>query len=288
MDLFAWLTLANGDETGFVRADAQAVAGRVQREPDGSSEPRAPRLRLRCWPQGTTTSDLREFQPPPPAPPPSLEIAVTGSRVARANLESASPVTVVMAEQLELGDLKLYRIPEPVTVAAKSQKQVALLRHERVPVDIVYRYRSWRGAVFATLITRNRREEGLGVPLPAGQVAFFQTSGGRRVLVGRGTLADRTVGEDVEIDIGASADVQTEIEEVERRQEEKAWILSYRLTVTNAKPRAVPFEAWIASPANQVAASSAKLITRDGAAIWRIRVPAKGRATLRYTLRQAR
>ncbi len=29
LDLFAWLTLANGDETSFVDADTQAVAGRL-------------------------------------------------------------------------------------------------------------------------------------------------------------------------------------------------------------------------------------------------------------------
>ena len=38
------------------------------------------------------------------------------------------------ASQEELGDLKLYRIPEPVTVAAHSQKQVAFLERAGVPV----------------------------------------------------------------------------------------------------------------------------------------------------------
>ena len=57
--------------------------------------------------------------PPPPPPPPSPErgeaIVVTGSRIA------------MKAELEALGDVKLYRIPEPVTVAANSQKQVALI-----------------------------------------------------------------------------------------------------------------------------------------------------------------
>ena len=45
-------------------------------------------------------------------------IVVTGTRVQEVMLRSPSPVTMV-AQQEELGDLKLYRIPEPVTVAVK-------------------------------------------------------------------------------------------------------------------------------------------------------------------------
>ena len=47
----------------------------------------------------------------------------------------------MVAQQEELGDLKLYRIPEPVTVAAHSQKQVAFLERDRVAADFVYRVR---------------------------------------------------------------------------------------------------------------------------------------------------
>ena len=47
----------------------------------------------------------------------------------------------MQAQQEDLGDLKLYRIPEPVTVAANSQKQVALIEQAAVKVDNVYRQR---------------------------------------------------------------------------------------------------------------------------------------------------
>ena len=43
-----------------------------------------------------------------------------------------------MAEQEELGDLKLYRIPEPVTVAAQSRKQVAMIDRKKVRFDRIY------------------------------------------------------------------------------------------------------------------------------------------------------
>ncbi|HEX8525398.1 DUF4139 domain-containing protein, partial [Allosphingosinicella sp.] len=211
IDLFAWLTLANGDPTGFVEADTQAVAGKLNREAAERRSAEAPPLNLECWPQGTTTSDLAEFQPPPP-----MAIMVTGSRVARANLESAVPVTSIGGEEFfqagqeELGDLKLYRIPEPVTVAAKSQKQVALLRRTRIPVELAYRWYAAGEATHGlapTFVTRNREEERLGLPLPAGRIDFYEIQGGRRVLVGRGALDDIAVGEPVELETGVSTDV---------------------------------------------------------------------------------
>lgn len=281
MDLFAWLTLANGDETGFTDADTQAVAGRLNREDQGRSAPQAPPLHLQCWPQGTTTSDLKSYLPPPPAPPPPMALMVTGSRVARANLESASPVTVVTAQQEELGDLKLYRIPERVSVAAKSQKQVALLRHERVPVETVYRFQTRtmfgdHGAV-PTVTTRNRREERLGVPLPAGSIAFFDQHQGRRMLVGHGFLADRAVGEDVEIAAGESIDVRVRWEELKDDQ----GALTRRITVTNAKPYPVRFEAQILGGGTRIV-SRTKLRERDGDPLWTVTVPANGSRTLTF------
>ena len=65
--LFAWLTLANGDETGFANADTQAVAGRLNREYVDREEREIRQLTFRCWPRGRT-SDIPLEVPPPPTP----------------------------------------------------------------------------------------------------------------------------------------------------------------------------------------------------------------------------
>lgn len=288
MDLFAWLTLANGDETGFTRADTQAVAGRLNRESDDGSEPEAPPLRLECWPGGTTTSDLQEFQPPPPAPPPMLKLDVSARRP---NLESAVPITSIggeeffmMAAQEGLGDLKLYRIPEPVTVAAKSQKQVALLRRTRIPVRRVYRWLVSGAEVHGlspTLVTRNREEDGLGLPLPAGRVAFFEVQQGRRILVGQGKIDDVAVGEPLELE----ADLSTEIvSTVVRERDGPDWD-DYRVTVTNAKPFPVDVELELRGLKARFEIPGRRLEERNGRPLWRTRVPANGMAELRYRMK---
>lgn len=288
MDLFAWLTLANGDETGFARADTQAVAGRVNRESDDRSEPEAPPIRLECWPGGTTTSDLREYQPPPPAPPPVMALDVSARRP---NLESAVPVTSIGGEQFfqtarqeGLGDLKLYRIPEPVTVAAKSQKQVALLRRPRIPVHRVYRWRvsgEEAHGLTPTLVTRNRDEDGLGLPLPAGRVAFFEVFEGRRILVGQGKIDDVAVGEPLELEADVSSEI---VSTVVRERDGPDWD-DYRVTVTNAKPFAVDVEIELDDVNARFDVPGRRLEERNGKPLWRIRVPANGRAELRYRMK---
>ena len=44
----------------------------------------------------------------------------------------------MVATQEDLGDLKLYRIPEPVTVNAKGQKQVAMIVKPGAKFDRLY------------------------------------------------------------------------------------------------------------------------------------------------------
>ena len=61
------------------------------------------------------------------------------------------------------------------------------------------------------LRTENLEAKGLGVPLPAGGVAVFEQGGGRSLLVGESTLADRAIGEEVEFATGESSDVRYEV-----------------------------------------------------------------------------
>lgn len=290
VDLFAWLTLVSGDETGFPDADTQAVAGRVNREQqarDYTDDSDEGRLELRCWPQGSTstgttvvdsqdirlqgvlrTEDLVNELPQALA---DENVVITGTRIAR---------------QEELGDLKLYRLPEPVTVAANSQKQVAMLDQPGVRVETVYRRRfdvsddgqDWEPAT-RTLVTRNRREEGLGLPLPAGAVVLFGGPRERPILLGEGSIRDRAIGEDVEIAVGEATGVLTRVEESEDRGDD--WE-DFVLTVTNDQPEPVRFEAEFRVEEDSIFTPRGRLGNRDGMPLWRATVPANGRATLRY------
>jgi hypothetical protein len=297
VDLFAWLTVANGGSQGFADAHTQAVAGAPNKE---SRPPRPvqspPELHLKCWPMDITSTHprwgLRVPAPPAPMAMRSVdEIVVTGSRAARnSGWTSNSPVAVVMAEQENLGDLKLYRVPEPVTVAAMGQKQVAMIDRKKVRFERIYTADFDRttfrpdddepesSEATLTLRSENRDAKGLGLPLPAGGVAVFQDSEQGPLLIGEAELADRAVGDEVELKVGDSVDVQYRI--IPRRPSESRE--PYRVEVSNARDTPVEFE--IAIPF-EVASHSARLIERKGQKAWRVTVPANGTARLDLALR---
>jgi hypothetical protein len=279
LSLFAWLTLANGDETGFRNAQAMAVAGRLNREDVERLQSEERPIRITCWPSQRTDDipldEIPAFAPPPPPPPPAPmlerggeDIVVTGSRI--------------MAEREALGDLKLYRIPIPVTVASNSQKQVALLEQPAVKVQSFYRWVTGFGAdasqptgVQRILRMVNRKAAGLGLPLPAGGFTLYAKRGGRPFLLGEGEMSDRAEGETVEVVIGDSPGLSVVQRQLARTKDDS----TTELVVTNDQPRPVQFEARFADD-RRVRDSSGKLVRRDGSWWWTTTVPANGTATL--------
>ena len=288
LDLFAWVTLANGDETSFVNADTQAIAGRLNR----SQAQRSPKaagsgIALRCWEQGTT-SDVEEIQNE------REEIVVTGmlARDAVAGLPAPPPPPPPAAEaaqkvtQEELGDLKLYRVPEPVTVASNSQKQVALLDRQGIRTEVFYRALIPAGASDVRIMPvrvvkmRNRAPDGLGLPLPLGRVTLFGAGYERPVLIGESTIVDKAVDEDVEVEFPAPPGVSAQMLKVDTSEK----LGQYQLTISSDRNHAIRFDAEFMVPPNLHLEAAGKLGRRNGRPLWSATVPANGAVTLRYKI----
>ena len=268
VDLFAWLTLANGGNQSFVNANTMAIAGKPNRvRRAAQARPTGGALRLKCWPmQRTHQVPLRHpFNVPPPPPPLSPMamsdmsaeegdvVVVTGSRRNKSALQSM-PVAVVVAEQEDLGDLKLYRVPEPVTVNAKGQKQVAMLVQPGADFTHFYsasldQYEMDEGEsspMWLFLRGENKKEKGLGLPMPQGQILVYENSSYGPLLAGETQLKDRAIGEEVEIGIGNSPDVRYIVTKISERNRKQKW----RVEVTNARNSpvnieiSIPFKLW--------------------------------------------
>jgi hypothetical protein len=288
VDLFAWVTLASSDETSFRDADTQAVAGRVNREEVEPESRETPSLQLLCWPRGNT-SDFPVVQNAPVTVINSADVRLQGATRTEDlinSLPQAFAATASRVGQEELGDLKLYRITEPVTVAANSQKQVAFLVRPNVQVRTIYRslilpYQAGEPeAATRILLTRNRTEEGLGLPLPAGGVQLFTEGAGRPILLGEGAVDDHAIGEDVEIEVGEGPGVTTRVTD-ERRSGRRH---DFLLTVTNERADPIPFEAEFSLRDSFLFRPRVRLGTGHGRPMWAVTVPANGSATLRYRI----
>lgn len=279
ISLLAWLTLANADQTGLANASTQAVAGKLNRQfvyvPPGDGKP----ITITCWPQATT-SDVPEDVIQPVAPE---QIVVTGSLMSAPAPPPPPPAAErgggdMIASEERLGDVRLYRIPELVSVAAKSQKQVMLLKRPAVAVESVYRLQpspsEFESALERVLVTRNDRAKGLGLPLPAGGVALFGQQDGRRVLIGEGRVDDHTIGEKVEITLGEAPGIRARGTVLGQGREAE-----FIVTVSNDAPEARTVELRLPPDAR-----GANLAKGDGSVLWIARVPANGTGELRYRL----
>lgn len=304
--LFAWLTVANGGAQSFTDARLQVVAGRPNKIANAAPLRRAdPALRLRCWPRDITSTHPRKvFERLPWALDAGFDeeagfaedIVVTGSSMRRQRAPMAMmmapapppppPPPPVVAAQEELGDLKLYRVPIRVTIAAQSQKQVAMIDQDDASFRRVYLAYAYAGqatprAVPLMLRTRNLKDKGLGLPLPAGGLALFAPRGDQDLLIGEQPMADRAVGEEIEIATGESPDVQWTLVRTATTKKQVSW----RATITNARPVAI--EAEVVVPGMLV--DRAPGVER-GPGGWRLPVivPANDSATLNYAVKTGR
>ena len=293
MDLFSWVTLANGDETSFVNAQTQTVAGQPNKGRDDEQRTSGGSIALRCWPQGTTNDimvknydrqrdQLRSSGAPMLAAMAEDDVVVvTAARQIEADQ--------IEAKQEDLGDLKLYRIPVPVTVASQSQKQVAMFEKMAIPIEQIHEAHIWAankqgtGSLFTMVRFQNKKRDGLGLALPAGQLVAFKAVSGERLLLGEGGLDDKAVGEEAEVTISQSPLVRYKLEEIREPDGEAKQFADMKLTITNASRNAAKVEIKLGRGAGQkLIKTSKKLSRKDGKSLWKVTVPANDKHVLTY------
>ncbi|MDZ3832424.1 MAG: hypothetical protein U0S50_11490 [Sphingopyxis sp.] len=298
LGLTGWITVANGGVTSFEGAQLNVIAGRLNK----TYSPPLPRaapgpLVLKCWPMDITSThplwelpSIAEYEAFAGAEDATESIIVTAQgRSRKPSMAMATPIAVLSAPPPppaeDLGDLKFYRIPFRVDVSAKGQKQVALLAKDKVAAEQLYAATlgNYGGGQPRPLTIRlrlqNREADGLGLALPAGSAAVFETVEGRRLLVGEAAIGDKAKDERVDYDIGTSPAVQykTLLQPDPKSKKHRLW----QVTLSNARPfdaeveMLIPFaldpppEGWERRGSNWV---------------WRVRVPAND--SLVQTFRQ--
>jgi hypothetical protein len=309
LDLGAWVTLANSNGVGFPSAHTQVVAGTVNHDAGGAGEVEpidigGPIL-AQCWPHGTTSEgfEVRMFRR---AVPDNLVMGGAPAPFAMRSMAFAEvSVTANKVQQEQLGDLKLYRVPERTTLASRQSKQVRLMDRSGVPVATIY------GAdvaendagtpepAYRLLRTLNTPANHLGLALPSGSVAVFAELAGQRLLEHESNLRDIAVNEEGEINMGVAPDVQvTATQEKHEVDSAGANMLplvpgvslrsvkssaTRRVTVNNARSTEIQFELRLElDQGARVVRADHPVGSKNGRPIFRLKVPANETATVRY------
>lgn len=291
--MLSWLTLLNDNGQSFDNANLLAVAGTLNVESDYgdlAEPPEGEPLRLQCYPLGSTAagSPLPILAvPPPPSAPMMMEadaIVVTGARIQRKLMMSSTPIAVMATEE-QLGDLKLYRVPERVTVAAKGLKQIAFLSKDTVRGDFLYATRcdAYAGLsdepqpaalMFATV---NDEKHGLGVAMPAGGFTLFEPGLAGEQLVNEQNIRDYAVGQDVELTLADSTNVfgQCALSQVTDPDAKRGQWLQMTARISNANSTAIRTRLIIGPSGEwEIKGGPGKPTLKNGEQMFEVRVPA--------------
>lgn len=201
----------------------------------------------------------------------------------------AAPAPPPPAEQL--GDLKLYTVPQRTTVAALQMKQTRLVEQHAVPFERIYKsslnaisYGEQEnvGAV-AMLRTFNDKAHNLGLPLPSGSFLIAQEQFGRTMLVGEPNLADTAEAEKIELVLGQAPDVTVTRKTLRRGTKDQ----DSEVTISNAGSSAIAFELELNVWGTQrVTKSEPAFGKRNGRPLLAVTVPANATMTVQFTSSQ--
>ncbi|HSJ78259.1 MAG TPA: hypothetical protein VK913_05930, partial [Erythrobacter sp.] len=311
MRLLSWLTLLNDNGQSFDKAKLQIVAGglNVVSDFEGLADPpTADPLRLTCYPFGSTAagSPVDEYfsVPPPPPPPPAMYapaaemITVTASRIRAEDI--GAPAAVVTADEEDLGDLKLFRVPGRVDVSAKGMKQVAFLNKDAVKARFLYQAAcdpyAWIGdgdepqPASVLLVTKNETAKGLGIALPQGQMTLYEPTGRGPQLAGQVPLRDYARGQDIELALANSAQVFTRCAATgdgSDPDDARKWT-NMRAQLTNANPHPVTLRLQLGWGGEyDIRFPRHKVVVKNGYQTVELALPANQSRTIEWKLRSA-
>ena len=287
--LGAWVTLANSNGVGFPHAHTQVIAGRVNHE-DGYVEPfeLGGAIIANCWPRGSTSDPMEATRMLKKAE--LLRFAGADAlKMPAAALAEMSGTAARRVEQEQLGDLKLYRVPDRTSVASRQSKQVRLLDRSGVPVTTVYAadigpaQEAYSLPAERLLRTINITANHLGLPLPSGSVSVLAKRDGWPFLVHETKLRDLAVNEDVELSLGNSPDVQVSVDPEKTSADHVT-----RIEVSNAKTQTIDFELHVRLPVGmRIVHADVAQGSKNGRPLFKLKVPGNSVSTFRFVSRSS-
>ena len=264
LDLSGWVTLSNTSGATYKNAKLQLVAG-----------------------------DVNRVQPT--VRPMSMQM--------RNKVEMMADAAAPMAEE-SLLEYHLYTLDRPTTIAENQTKQVALLSASGVPVkkELVlqgadYYYQGQYGEIGTKMKVSvfiefdNKEASKLGMPLPKGILRVYKKdSAGNAQFVGEDNIDHTPKNETVRLKLGEAFDVtadkkQTDFKVLPRPSKgNNAYESAFEITLKNAKKEkvTVTVQEPISGDWKILSESQAHVKVNSHLAVWKIEIPAEGKATLTY------
>lgn len=264
IDLQGWVTLNNQSGTTYNNARLQLVAGDVNRVQN------QPRMMM------------------------------------KAEMVMADSIAEPMMSEESLLDYHLYSLSRTTTLENKQTKQVSLLAAASVPVTKEYVLRgggyyyqsryseaAHKEKIEVFLALKNKKENGLGMPLPKGVVRVYKEDrNGSAQFVGEDRIDHTPELGSIDLKLGNAFDVTATRVQTDFRKMQagpgfhNAYRSSYEIEIHNAKTTPVLVSVREGMPGNWKITRESQKSKKLAASLaeWAVEVPAKDSKTLVYTV----
>jgi hypothetical protein len=261
-DLDGWVTVVNNSGTAFHNAKLQLVAGELNRIPQ---------------PGGSPGAEL--------------------------NVRAMSKAAAPQFQQESFSEYHLYSLGRKTSVEDKETKQISLLQGSGVPVEKIfvvngqsfyYHNQQTPGAplkdpVMVYYKFKNEEKNGLGIPLPAGNVRVYQKdSKGGILFAGEDRIGHTPKDEELNIHIGNAFDVVAEHKQTDyKRIDTHTWEMEFEVTLRNHKdaPITVQVNEPIGGDWEMLSSTHKYTKTAAFAAQFNVPVAKDGTSVLKYRIR---
>lgn len=228
-------------------------------------------------------------------------------QVARREMLAAAPMAPKAASNMaeeSLFEYHLYTLNRPTTIAENQTKQVSLLSAIGVPArkelllkGSEYYYQSSYGdlgqkmkvGVFVEF--DNKESAHLGMPLPKGTIRVYKRDkSGNAQFIGEDRVDHTPKNEKVRLKLGDAFDVTADKKQTDFKKlagsgkYNYVYESAYEITLKNAKKEAVTVTVQEPMPGDWQLQSESHPSTKatSNTSVWKINVPAEGKATLTY------
>jgi len=198
----------------------------------------------------------------------------------------------MQAEHQAFADFHLYTIPEKVTVKDRQQKQVELFTAPQIESKIVYEVNSYQlhPTIYFTFL--NKKENGLGVPLPQGRFKLYKENpiDGSTEFIGEDTIPHTAVNELVRIQSGEAFDITVESDIVDEYKNGVYVFEEVEYEVRNQKEEAIDLLINHSTSYGiyEVVKSTHEWVRKNGDIQLTVPVDAKSEAKVAFTIRYDR
>ena len=144
----------------------------------------------------------------------------------------------------EFSDFRIYTLDKPADIDNNQEKQLTLYPTKTVKFNRKYEYPVGGQNVDVLIEFKNSSAAGLGLPLPAGNVNFYEVDEKDKTnqFVGVSRINNTSINQDVSLKIGTAFDIVAETKTLESTVSGRTRSTKYEVSITNNKSEAVEIE----------------------------------------------